>query len=65
VLLNQILGFGNVLRLEAVVAVQFNGWFDPELRLPVGMLDMDVRPPLFSRKEVKAEPSNTQYRGAH
>ena len=65
VLLNQILSFGNLLRLEAVVRVEFNSRFDPELRLPVSMLNMDMRPPFFSREEIKAEPSNAQDCRAH
>jgi hypothetical protein len=60
VLLNQILGFRKLLRLEAVVRVEFNSRFDPELRLPVSMLDMYVRPPFLSREEIKAETSNAQ-----
>jgi hypothetical protein len=29
---------------ETVLFGQFNGWFEPELGLALGMLNMDVRP---------------------
>jgi hypothetical protein len=65
VLLNQLLGFGNLFRLEPVIRVEFNGRFDPELRFTVSMLDMHVRTRFFSREEVEAEASNAEDCRAH
>jgi len=59
-LLNQLLGFSNLFRLQPVIRVEFNGRFDPELRFTVSMLDMYMRPTFFSREEIKAEASNAK-----
>jgi hypothetical protein len=59
-LLNKLLGFSNLFRLEPVIRVEFNGRFDPELRFTVSVLDMYMRPTFFSREEIKAEASNSK-----
>jgi hypothetical protein len=59
-LLNQLLDFGNLFRLEPIIRVEFNDRFDPELRFTVSMLDMYMRPTFFSREEIKPEASNAK-----
>lgn len=59
-LLDQVLGFCDLLGFEPVVRVEFNSRFDPELRFAVGMLDMHMRPPLLAGEEVESESSNPQ-----
>ena len=56
VLLNQILGFGHLLRLEADVPRELDCRIDAELRLAVGMLNMHVRAELFAREEIDRNP---------
>jgi hypothetical protein len=38
---------------------------NPEFRFTVGMLNMNVRPPLLAGKEIKPEPFDPQDRGTH
>jgi hypothetical protein len=40
-------------------------WFQPELRLTIGVLNVDVWPRLFSGEEVEAVPTRAENRGAH
>ena len=56
VLLNQILGFGHLLRLEADVPRELDCRIDAELHLAVGMLNMHVRAELFAREEIDRNP---------
>jgi hypothetical protein len=65
VLLDKTLSFGDLLWLEAEVRRQFNGWFDPELRFAVSMLNVDVRPPLLTREKIEPKPSDSQYGRTH
>jgi len=65
VLLDQLLGFGNLLRLQPVIRVEFNGRLDPEFCLAVRMLDMHMRPQLLTREKVEAKASNAQDRWTH
>jgi len=65
VLLDQFLGFDDPLWLEAIIRIKLNPRFNPELRFTVGMLDMYVGTRLFSREEVKAEPSNSEDSRTH
>ncbi|MGB2714154.1 MAG: hypothetical protein WBC51_08255 [Vicinamibacterales bacterium] len=43
-LLDQFRGFGNLLRFEPIVRVEFDSRFNPELRFASGMLDMHMWP---------------------
>jgi hypothetical protein len=45
--------------------MKFNNRVDPELRLALGVLNMHVRPPLFTREEVEPETSDAQDRRTH
>jgi hypothetical protein len=60
VLLNQPRGFSKSFRLKPVVRMKYNSRADPELRLALGVLDMDVRPSLFTREEVEPEAANAR-----
>lgn len=64
-LLNQLLGRRNLLWLEPVIRLEFNGRFEPELRFTVSVLDMHMRTRFFSREEVKTEASNAEDCRAH
>jgi len=64
-LLYQLLRFGESLRLETIVRVEFHGWFDPELGLTIGVLHMYMRPRLLAREEVEPKPLQAQDRRAH
>lgn len=64
-LLNQALSLGHLLRLEAEVRCQLHIRISPELRFAIGVLNVDVRPTLFTREEVEPEPPDSQNRWAH
>jgi len=64
-LLYQLLRFGESLRLETMVRVEFHGWFDPELGLTIGVLHMYMRPRLLAREEVEPKPLDAQDRRTH
>jgi hypothetical protein len=48
VLGDQTLRFSNLLQVEAEIRGQLGDRIDPELRFPVGMLNMNARPPFFA-----------------
>jgi len=67
-LLNQLLGFRNLFRLEPVIRVEFNGRFDPELCFTVSMLDMYMRPtfsPISGNERSLTISIQTGRNGAH
>ena len=64
-LLDHFRGFGNLLRFDPIVRVEFNRRFNPELRFAIGMLDMHMWPAFLTRKEVEPKPSNAQDRRTH
>lgn len=59
-LLEQLLSLGDLLRLEAEAYCQFHCRLDPEFRFAIGILNMDVGPPLLTGKEVEPEPFDPQ-----
>jgi len=58
VLLDKSLDFGHLLGLEAEVHGQLNVWVNPELRFTVGMLNVNVRAPFFTGKEIQPKASH-------
>lgn len=54
-LLNQLLGLRNLVRLEAVVGKQFDGWVNPELCFAIRVLNVHVGSRLFTRETVDAK----------
>ena len=64
-LLDQLLNLGDLLRLEAEVGRQFHNRLDPELRLAVRMLNMNVRSPFLARKELEAKSLDPQNGRTH
>jgi hypothetical protein len=65
VLLDELLGLGQLLGLEAEVGRQFHAWLDPELRFAVRVLNMNVRAPLFSREKVESKPLDSKNGRTH
>ena len=64
-LLDQFLNFHNLLRLEAEVHRQLDDWINPELCLAVSMLNMNVRSPFLTTKEVEPKPFDSEDRRTH
>jgi len=65
VLLNELFGFRDLLRLQTVVRGEFDRRIDPELGFTARALNMDVRRPFFAREEVEPEPLDSQNRRTH
>jgi len=64
-LLNQFLGFGDLFRCETVVLDERHDGVDPELCLTICVLNVNMRPRLLARKEIKPKSSDPQDRRTH
>lgn len=64
-LLDQYLSFCNLFGSKAEVHGEFHRRLDPELRLAVCMLNMNMRPSFFAGKEVEPKSLDPQNRRTH
>jgi hypothetical protein len=62
---NQPRRFHQVLRLPSVILRQGYDRIQPELRLPIGGLDVHVQSGLLPRKEEEPQVAVAEDRGAH
>jgi len=65
VLLDEPPGTVEISPAQAEILCELDVRFKPELRFSVRMLNVDVRPWLFSREEVEAKPTLSKDRWAH
>jgi len=65
VLRNQAQCLGKLFWLKSEVLRELYLRFQPEFRLPVLSVDMNVHPRFFTRKEIETKPGFSKHRGAH
>jgi hypothetical protein len=65
VLLDNLSGVLEKVGLEAVIDGQLDRRVEPELCLPISVLDVHVRSRFLAGEEVEAESPDSKYRRAH
>ena len=63
--LNYSGGFVEPSGVEPIVGGHVDGGLQPELRLSVGMIHVDMHPRLFTGKEVEAKPTDAKNGRTH